>query len=68
MSNYFLAFLAFFWALWPCRTNSELIVNVSRNKTHPDVGVVRQTITGNSSTEIVAIEFKEVRDTFGGNL
>lgn len=62
MTFSFLAlFLAFFWALWPCRTASELIVNVSRNKTHPDIGVTRQSITGNASTETVTLEFKEVR-------
>merc|ERR1712021_162910 len=60
MSIFFLAFVAFFWALWPCRTATELTVNVSRNKTNPEIGKIRQSITGNSSTETVTIEFKEV--------
>ena len=57
---YSFVLLAFFWALWPSRTHCQLIVNVGRNKTHPDIGVVRQTIVGNSSTDTVNIEFKEV--------
>ena len=63
MSIFFLAFVAFFWALWPCRTATELTVNVSRNKTNPEIGKIRQSITGNSSTETVTIEFKEVSFT-----
>ena len=53
-------FLVFSWVLWPCRTNSELTVNVSRNKTHPNIGVVKEIITGNASTDTVSIEFNEV--------
>lgn len=63
MSIFFLAFVAFFWALWPCRTATELTVNVSRNKTNPEIGKIRQSITGNSSTETVTIEFKEADGT-----
>ena len=56
----FWAFVVFSWVLWPCRTNSELTVNVSRNKTHPNIGVVKEIITGNASTDTVTIEFNEV--------
>lgn len=52
-----LAFVAFLWALWPLHSSSELIVNVSKNKTHPYDGIVRQIISGNSSTDTVTIEY-----------
>ncbi len=54
-------FFLFFWSCWPCRT--ELIVNVSRNKTHPEAGALKQIISGNASTELVTIEFQEVDGT-----
>ena len=60
MKTYAWAFVAFLWALWPPYSLSELIVNVSRNRTHPFDGTVRQIITGNSSTELVSLEYKEV--------
>jgi len=59
MKTYAWAFVAFLWALWPPYSLSELIVNVSRNRTHPFDGTVRQIITGNSSTELVSLEYKE---------
>ena len=55
-----LAFVAFLWALWPLHSSSELIVNVSKNKTHPYDGIVRQIISGNSSTDTVTIEYNLV--------
>ena len=60
MKSFSFAFVAFLWALWPPHSLSELIVNVSRNKTHPNDGIVRQIITGNSSTDTVTIEYNEV--------
>ena len=61
MKTFAWAFVAFLWALWPPFGLCELIVNVSRNRTHPLDGIVRQVITGNSSTELVTVEYKEVK-------
>ena len=58
-----LAFVAFLWALWPLHSSSELIVNVSKNKTHPYDGIVRQIISGNSSTDTVTIEYNLVSNS-----
>jgi len=60
MKTFAWAFVTFLWALWPPFSLCELIVNVSRNRTHPLDGIVRQVITGNSSTELVTVEYKEV--------
>ena len=56
------AFAAFLMAFWPLQgTFSELTVFVSRNRTHPESGVVKQFMHGNSSTETVIVEYQEVR-------
>lgn len=51
------------WFLLVANVKSELIVNVGRNRTFPEAGVVRQVVNGNSSTDTVLVEYEEADGT-----